>query len=80
MEEKGLEIFNGRIRGDEEEELLFTGGMGETVIDYIVGSVKVRERIREMKIGKMEDKRKEIVRKVEEERGSDRGHKGKGRG
>lgn len=37
IEEWGLSIFNGRVKGDEEGEYTFTGGKGNTVIDYVMG-------------------------------------------
>lgn len=42
--------WKGEMRGDTEGECIFTGGMGGTVIDYIMGSEEIRERIREVKI------------------------------
>lgn len=47
-EGKGWSIFNENIRGDESGKFTFTGGKGNTVIDYVMGSVEVRERIIEM--------------------------------
>jgi len=47
VEEKGWEIFNGNMRGDEEGEYTFTGGKGNTVIDYIMGSKDVKEELKE---------------------------------
>jgi hypothetical protein len=38
VEEKGWGIFNGCTREDEEEEFTFTGGKGNTVIDYGIGA------------------------------------------
>lgn len=49
-EGKGWSIFNEKIRRDESGKFTFTGGKGNTVIDYVMGSVEVRERIIEMRI------------------------------
>lgn len=51
LEEKGWSILNGNVRGDEEGEWTFTGGRGNTVIDYVIGNEESRERIRNLKIG-----------------------------
>lgn len=50
LEEIGWNIFNGDIKGDEEGELTFTGGKGNTV-DYVMGSEDVRSKVDNMKIG-----------------------------
>jgi len=50
LEEIGWSIFNGDIKGDEEE-FTFAGGRGNTVIDYIIGSEDVRSKVDNMKIG-----------------------------
>lgn len=36
LEEYGWSIVNGNIKGDEEGEWTFTGGRGESVIDYVM--------------------------------------------
>lgn len=46
LEEKRWEIFNERMRGDEEGEYTFTGEVGEMVVNYIIGSKEVRETVR----------------------------------
>lgn len=50
-EGKGWSIFNENIRGDESGKFTFTGGKGNTVTDYVMGSVEIRERITEMSGG-----------------------------
>ena len=35
--EVGWEILNENIAGYEEREFTYTGGRGETVIDYVLG-------------------------------------------
>lgn len=50
LEEKRWEIFNGKTRGDGEEEYTFTERMGK-VIDYIIRSEDVRDWIRKVKVG-----------------------------
>lgn len=36
IEERGWMILNGGVKGDEEGEFTYTGGRGETVIDYVL--------------------------------------------
>lgn len=50
LEEYGWSIVNGNIKGDEEGEWTFTGGRGESVIDYVMGDEKTRERIEMMMV------------------------------
>lgn len=45
IEKRGWEIFNENIKGDEEGEFTFSGGRGRTVIDYVLGEEKMREKI-----------------------------------
>lgn len=47
--------MNGNIEGDEEGGYTFTGGRGETVIDYVIENKKVRREITKMKIGEEVD-------------------------
>ncbi|XP_066583805.1 golgin subfamily A member 6-like protein 26 [Prorops nasuta] len=48
--EMGLEIWNGRVKGDEEGEYTYVGHMGNSVIDYMVGAREVREELKEMEV------------------------------
>lgn len=34
-------VFNGKVKGDKEGEYTFTGGRGDTMIDYVLSD---RER------------------------------------
>jgi len=51
IEENGWSIFNGSMRGDEEGEYTFTGGKGNTIIDFIIRGEVARERVEKMRIG-----------------------------
>lgn len=51
VEENGWMIMNGCVRGDEKGEYTYTGGRGETVIDYILGNREVIDRAEKLKIG-----------------------------
>ena len=51
IEEVGWEIFNGGMEGDEEGEWTYTGGRGESVIDYIIGNEETKEWIGKMEVG-----------------------------
>ncbi|XP_071580245.1 uncharacterized protein [Temnothorax nylanderi] len=55
VEEGGWMIFNGSVKGDEEDEFTYTGGRGETVIDYVIGEEEVRERVERLKVGERVD-------------------------
>lgn len=51
LEERGWFIWNGATLGDEKDEFTFTGGKGNTVIDYVIGDDEARDRVLKMKIG-----------------------------
>ncbi|XP_077255453.1 uncharacterized protein LOC143893678 [Temnothorax americanus] len=84
LEERGWEILNGNVRGDEEGEFTFTGGRGSTVIDYIIGEGEVREKIVSMVVGERVDSDHHplevVVRRGEEEEGRRGGWKKRSRG
>lgn len=52
VEERRCSVFNGDIKGDERaRNSRLHGGKGNTVIDYVMGSMEVRNRIIEMRVG-----------------------------
>ncbi|XP_070157223.1 uncharacterized protein [Polyergus mexicanus] len=51
LEETGWSIINGNIKGDEKGEYTYTGGRGNTVIDYVLGNEGIWEKIERLKIG-----------------------------
>lgn len=51
IEDKGLSIFNGSIKGDEERKFTFTGGKGNTVIDLVIDDREVKQKVERMVIG-----------------------------
>ena len=51
LERVGWGILNGAVEGDEEGEFTYTGGRGESVIDYVIGEEKVKNRVVRMEIG-----------------------------
>ncbi|XP_070531360.1 golgin subfamily A member 6-like protein 22 [Cardiocondyla obscurior] len=51
LEKRGWGILNECIKGDEEEEWTYTGGRGNTVIDYVISDVESKSKIREVKVG-----------------------------
>lgn len=55
LEERGWGILNGCMDGDEEGEYTFTGGKGNTVIDYVIKDKEVRERVGKLRIGERVD-------------------------
>ena len=42
--------MNGNVEGDEEGEWTYTGGRGNSVIDYILGNEDTRERVERMEV------------------------------
>ena len=48
-------ILNGGMKGDEEGEYTYTGGKGETVIDYILGDEDIREKVERLEVGEKVD-------------------------
>ncbi|KZC05855.1 hypothetical protein WN55_06852, partial [Dufourea novaeangliae] len=50
LEEQGWGILNGNMKGDEEGEWTYTGGKGNSVIDYIIGNEETREKVEKMKV------------------------------
>nr|XP_012232396.1 PREDICTED: golgin subfamily A member 6-like protein 22 [Linepithema humile] len=55
IEERGWGILNGCTKGDDEGKLTFTGGRGGSVIDYVIGSEEVREKVERLRVGKRVD-------------------------
>jgi len=51
VEESGCGIFNDCMKGDKEGEFTFTGGRGNTTIDFVLDDEEVREEIEDMRIG-----------------------------
>lgn len=51
VEEKGWDILNGCMQGDEEGEYTFSGGRNNTVIDYVIGDEEIRDKVKELKMG-----------------------------
>jgi len=84
IRERGWMIMNGGIEGDEEGEWTYTGGRGESVIDYIIGDEEVREEIVKLEIGdRVESDQHPVVawmRGGEEARKREGGEKRIGRG
>ncbi|KZC11356.1 hypothetical protein WN55_02590 [Dufourea novaeangliae] len=76
LEERGWEILNGCVKGDEEGELTYTGARGNSVIDYIIGNEDTRGRVKRIKVEEKVDSDhhpvtvwvKEEKRKVKERR------------
>lgn len=68
VEEKGWSLFNGNIKGDENGEFIFIGGKGNTVIDYVMRSEEVRERLAKMRVeDKMESDHHPLEVRIENE-------------
>lgn len=77
LEELGLTIFNSGIAGDENGEFTYTGGRGNTVIDYVMGREEVRRKVKWMRVeDRMESDHHPIVVCVEAGREGKKGVKG----
>lgn len=50
LEEQGWSVLNGNCKEDEEGEWTYVGKRGNTVIDYVIGNDRTRERIREFRV------------------------------
>ncbi|XP_018406609.1 PREDICTED: uncharacterized protein LOC108782751 [Cyphomyrmex costatus] len=50
MEEEGWGIMNGKKPGDEEGEWTYSGGGGESVIDYVIGNNEAWGEVKELKV------------------------------
>jgi len=78
LEEKGWGIYNGCIKGDEEGEFTFTGGRGNSVIDYLIGEEETRDH---MRIGeRVESDHQPLEIRIKGERGGKGGRRGEKRG
>lgn len=51
LEEESWDIINGAKEGDEEGEWTFTGGRGDSVIDYVIGNRVAWEKINRLVVG-----------------------------
>ncbi|EZA59735.1 hypothetical protein X777_16309 [Ooceraea biroi] len=85
ISERGWMIVNGGIEGDEKGEWTYTGGRGESVIDYILVNEEGWDRIRNFEVGENVDSdHQSITVRIEgrEERRRKRGggEKGIGKG
>ncbi|XP_018402019.1 PREDICTED: uncharacterized protein LOC108779148 [Cyphomyrmex costatus] len=50
MEEEGWGIMNGRKQGDEKGEWTYSGGRGESVIDYAIGNIEAWGEVKEIRV------------------------------
>jgi len=50
VEENGWGVFNGGMKGDVEGEYTFTGGRGNSTIDFVMGEEETREEIDAVRI------------------------------
>lgn len=50
LREYGWAILNGDTEGDEEGEWTYTGGRGESVIDYVVEDERTRKGIEKLRV------------------------------
>jgi len=51
MEDREWDIANGNVRGNENGELTYIGGRGESIIDYVLVNQKAWDKIEKTKIG-----------------------------
>lgn len=50
IEKREWGIFNGTVQGDKKKQYKFTGGKGNTVIDYDTGDIVVRVKIKKLTV------------------------------
>jgi len=50
IRERKWAILNGGIEGDQEGNWAYTGGRGESVIDYVLTDDEVREEVERLEI------------------------------
>lgn len=61
--------MNGDAKGDDEGEITYVGGRGETVIDYAIGDNDVREKVRWLEVGeRIDSDHHPIIVEIEAER------------
>ena len=82
LKERGWDILNGNIEGDEEGEWTYTRGRGNSVIDYVIVNENTRERVERMELGERVDSDQHPVvvwLRGEAMEGERRARKGEGR-
>jgi len=79
IRERGWFILNGMAEGDEEENWTYTGGRGESVIDYVLVEEEGREEVERLEIGDKVDSDHQPVVAWMKERGDNKRVRG-GRG
>jgi len=79
IRERGWFILNGEAEGDEEGNWTYTGGRGESVIDYVLVEEEGREEVERLEIGDKVDSDHHPVVVWMKERGDNRRVRG-GRG
>lgn len=55
IEKRGWTILNGNVKRNEEEEFTYTRGKGETIIDYVLGEEKIRDKVERLEVGERVD-------------------------
>lgn len=70
LKEQDWSMLNGNCKRHEEGELTYVRERGNTVIDYVIGNDRTRERIREFRVkDKIDSDHKSITVWIERERG-----------
>lgn len=68
LREIGWSIMNGNMKGKEGGEWTYTGAGENSVIDYVIGDERVKERVEELRVGdQMESNHQPLVIKIREE-------------
>ncbi|KYN30070.1 hypothetical protein ALC57_00472 [Trachymyrmex cornetzi] len=78
---RGWSILNENIKGNEEGNWTYTGGRGDSVIDYVLVDKETREEIEYMEVGDAIDSDHHplvVAWKEGRKKGKDKGNKGKG--
>lgn len=73
-------MLNGNYRGDEEGEWTYVGERGNSVIDYVIGDNRTRERIIEFRVeDRIDSDHRPITVGIEGVKRGLGGNKGRGR-
>lgn len=70
--------MNGAKEGNKEGKVMFIGGRGETIIDYVLGDREAWERIERLKVeGEIDSDHRSLTVRLDEGRGKAKGEIGK---
>jgi len=81
IRERGWSILNGETEGDEEGNWTYTGGRGESVIDYVLVEEEGREEVERLEVrDKVNSDHHPVVVWMKERRDNKKVRGGRGKG